>query len=663
MQIQWLDGCVSWLTFYGLAYPLRGQVAALIFQKSLRRKNVVTAGSSNENTGTEASQESGQQSKSKKQIESSSLLKSRQAVVNLVGVDARRISTFAMMQFQIINSVGKLIFYSSFLVNLIGWIPFLVGIGSWALITPVNAYASRYYMRVSEGLMKTRDQKLAVINEALQGMRQIKFSALEVEWERRIWTWRDKEIRQIRKVFIGDTLMFMCWVLSPILLAATSLSTYAWLHSGLTPSVAFVSISIFKGLEVALSVLPEFLTSGMDTLVSMRRIDTYLCGTEIEKIVTQADHISFDNATIAWPEDEGAVNGAKKRYTLKTLNLSFPTGELSVISGKTGTGKTLLLNALLGEVDLLEGFIRMPHNEKLSLHHDATVHPGDWITSGSVAYVSQVPWLESSSLRNNILFGLPFFEDRYEKVIDVCALKKDLTALPDGDRTELGANGINLSGGQKWRVTLARAVYSRAEILIMDDIFSAVDAYVGRQIFDNCIAGHLCQGRTRILVTHHIGLVQPKARYVVELGEGSVLHCGSATDLAQDGTLKQIRVTEEDEIATPGEESAALCSQEASKTVKVGDNERSRGGDRRNGNGTGTGTSSHMVASKDTEAAKKFIEEEGRKKGVVKRHVYTTYIRASGGVILWAICILSFCAFEAGNIGEIFSSALNDVFC
>ena len=614
---------------------------------------------SNGKEGEEESTQDGKQTQDNGQAEPSTLSKSRQAVVNLVGVDARRISTFAMMQFQIINSIGKLVLYSAFLVNLIGWIPFIVGIGSWALITPINTYASRYYMRVSETLMKTRDQKLAVVNEALQGMRQIKFSALEAEWEKRIWTWRNREIEQIRRVFIGDTLMFMCWVLSPILLAATSLSTYAWLHNELTPSVAFVSISIFKGLEVALSVLPEFLTSGMDTLVSMKRIDIYLSASEIEKIVTQADHISFENATIAWPEDGESVKGVRERYALQKLNLSFPTGELSVISGKTGTGKTLLLNALLGEVDLLTGAIRMPLSEMRLCqmppsHNSATVHPGNWIVSGSVAYVGQVPWLESSSLRDNILFGLPFSQDRYQKVIDVCALKKDLTALPDGDGTELGANGINLSGGQKWRVTLARAVYSRAQILIMDDIFSAVDAYVGRQIFDNCIIGDLCQGRTRILVTHHIGLVQPKARYVVELGEGSVLHCGLVSDLTQDGTLQQIRATEEEEISNRGDnssESPTLQSHGTSTTGAVKGNSDAQGGGGQNGDDTGT--SSHVTAPKDTQTAKKFIEEEGRKKGTVKAHVYKTYIRASGGAILWAICILSFCAFEGGNIGKI----------
>lgn len=174
---------------------------------------------------------------------------------------------------------------------------------------------------------------------------------------------------------------------------------------------------------------------------------------------------------------------------------------------------------------------------------DGKAHPGNWILAGSVAYVGQTPWLENAPLRDNILFGLPFLPDCYDKALEVCALKKDLDILTDGDRTELGANGINLSGGQKWRVTLARAIYSQAEILVMDDIFSAVDAHVGRQIFQDCIAGDIFRARTRILVTHHVSLVQSRTKYLVELGEGTVLHHGLTSDLAEDGTLRRSGAT------------------------------------------------------------------------------------------------------------------------
>lgn len=669
---QWINGWVNWFSINQVAFPMRGQLSAIIFEKSLRRKNVKIAekntdeakddkgkakkadnqnGDDANNENTDDSNNTKKDKKkdkkdakkdAKKEKEDETVLKSRQAIVNLVGVDARRISSFAMFQFLIIDSVGRLILYSVVLIQLIGWLPFGAGLMAWALVLPFNTYASKYYMRASETLMKTRDEKLAVVNEALLGMRQIKFSALEKEWQGRIWAMREKELKQLIKVFIGDTVLFCCWVISPILLAAVSLAVYATVHQELTPKIAFTSIGIFKGLELALGGLPEFLTAGIDTLVSIRRVDAYLKGPEMTKVISEGSDIAFENASVAWPIDEEKTPD-EERFILNQLDLSFPAGELSVVSGKTGSGKSLLLNALLGEVDLMQGAINMPRPVPILERNDAKAHPGNWILPGTVAYVSQVPWLESTSLRENIIFGMPLVEERYNEVLEVCALKKDLEILTDGDKTELGANGINLSGGQKWRVTLARAIYSRAEILIMDDIFSAVDAHVGRHIFEKCVAGPLCQGRTRILVTHHVGLVESQAKYLVELGEGTVLHAGLTSDLAEDGTLQKIRTNEQAEILDEGngESSTAVNSERASVA---------EGSD---ANGTKkTDESPSEEAPKDKKDAKKYIEDESREKGMVKSHVYATYLKDSGGVFFWIVCVIIYTSFEAGDIGR-----------
>lgn len=517
-----------------------------MFEKSLRRKNVRAAEKRQDGDKTI---EDGDEDDTKSEGASlaapqdSCATKSRQAVVNLVGVDSKHVADFLQVQFYIISSAVKLVIYSAFLVRLIGWLPFGAGILARALVLPISAWLSNVYMKAEDTLMKTRDRKLAVVNEALLGMRQIKFSALERQWEDKITKMRETELGDIRRVFAADSVLFFCWVASPILLAAASLAVYASVHGALSPSVAFVSVGIFKSLEVSLSAIPECLASGLDTIVSIRRIEAYLNGPEIEKTVSEGTGVAFADATVAWPVDQEVAD--EDRFILNHVNLSFPAGELSVISGKTGTGKCLLLNALLGEADLLQGSIIMPATTPPLERNDDMAHPGNWTLPGSVAYVGQTPWLESTSFRENILFGLPFLEDRYNKVLDACALRKDLEILIDGDKTELGANGVNLSGGQKWRVTLARAVYSRAEILIMDDIFSAVDAHVGRQIFEMCIAGDICKGRTRILVTHHVALVQSQAKYLVEFGDGTVLHHGLTSDLAEDGTLQVIKLHEQ----------------------------------------------------------------------------------------------------------------------
>lgn len=635
---KWVEGWVFWYSFASIALPIRSQLSTLIFEKSLRRKNVKSADKSKE------SDEPQDQAEDKKNEEDaddgSSVLKSRQAIVNLVGVDALRISNFTGFQFLIINSVFKLLFFSFFLVRLIGWIPFTAGLVAWGLTLPANTYFSRELLSRSDKLMKLRDEKLAVVNEALLGMRQIKFAALESRWEKRILAMRERELKTLWGLFVVDTGLFGCWVVSPILLAATSLAVYAVMNGQLLPSVAFVSIGIFKALEVSLGVLPELITMGVDTFVSLKRIQTYLNGPEMKNTLSEGTDVAFEDASIAWPEDDETPD--EDRFILRSLNIRFPAGELSVISGKTGTGKSLLLSAILGETDVLEGSVYVPNTIAPEERHDAQANLGDWIIPGSIAYVGQTPWLESASLRDNILFGLPFVEERYNQVVDVCALKKDLQILTDGDKTELGANGINLSGGQKWRVTLARAIYSRADILVMDDVFSAVDAHVGRHIFEKCVTGDICKGRTRILVTHHVALVQSKAKYIVELGEGVALHAGLISDFIKDGTLEEIRQHEETVQQASEDEttdsSTAVNSEEASITDPAENNENN---------------ALHKVPSKN---AKQFIQEEVRERGVVKKHVYLTYLQDSGGVVLWSICALVFLGYEVGILGENYKS-------
>jgi hypothetical protein len=244
-----MDGWVSYYSIAMISQPMKAQLSALIYEKSLRRKNVKSAEKSADDNTTPSSQadenagagnpsdaeagngaadgDSSINGKDKGKTnnlgtarpeDESSVLKSRQAIVNLVGVDTNRISNFAAVQFIIVNSLGKLIVYSAFLITIIGWIPFTAGITAWALMLPLNTYFSRRYVRLSEKLMKVRDDKLAVVNEALLGMRQIKFAALEEQWEKHIMDWREKELSVTWQVFLGAGLpVLFCWLLRHLL--------------------------------------------------------------------------------------------------------------------------------------------------------------------------------------------------------------------------------------------------------------------------------------------------------------------------------------------------------------------------------------------------------------------------------------------------------------
>ena len=454
---------------------------------------------------------------------------------------------------------------------------------------------------------------------------------------------REKELKACWDVFANDTVLFGCWVTSPIALAAASLAVYAIMHGGLTPSVAFVSIGVFKSLEVTLSVIPELMTDVMDCWISMKRIDKYLKGPEISKVTKNNTEVAFENASLAWPVDEETPEA--ERFVLRNVDFTFPKGELSVISGKTGTGKSLMLAAILGESDLLAGSIYTPDAPTLDERQDQKANRDNWILPASIAFVGQIPWIENATLKDNILFGLPMDEDRYQATISACALKKDFDMLTDGDKTELGANGINLSGGQKWRVTLARAIYSRAGILVMDDIFSAVDAHVGRHIYEKCLTGDLCKGRTRILVTHHVALCEPKTKFFVELGDGVVLNSGLKSELEEDGVLDKIKSHEQSQ--------QEIAEEEALTAVNSDTNSQAEGQDAANGDGGEDAAPLKKVPSKAV-APQKFVEEEARERGAIKTKVYSTYLHDSGGWVWWFGSGLLFLTCQVLVVGEFF---------
>ena len=376
------------------------------------------------------------------------------------------------------------------------------------------------------------------------------------------------------------------------------------------------------------------MTDALDAWVSMKRIDEYLESPEIQPIKKEGPEVTFENASIAWPVDDDIP--AEGRFVLRDLSLKFPKGELSVISGKTGRGKSLLLAAILGEADLLKGRVRVPRAPSFPDRHDYKATRADWIIPGAVAYVAQIPWIENASIRDNILFGLPLEEARYRATIDACALKKDLEMFTDGELTEVGANGINLSGGQKWRVTLARAMYSRAGILVMDDIFSAVDSHVGRHLFEHCVCGPLGHGRTRILVTHHVALCAPKTSYLVELGEGQVLHAGFVADMDQDGTLDLIKQHEQSQQRL-SEAATAVNSDDSGLDDGIEDAD---------------GSALQRVVSKSAAHPRKFVEDESRDIGAVKTHVYLAFLRESGGWLFWICVFVVFISFECIGVGR-----------
>lgn len=645
-----IDALLFWLVWSLIAIPMQEQLGAVVFAKSMRRKAVKTAKKTRE-TITEPAQDSNLpqapvNGKPEDEEEEEDVQKSNQTIINLVAVDARRICDTAASSYLLPGSLLKLAIAVYFLVSLLGWASTLAGLAVSVIVTPVNVYLAKKFTNAQNDLMKYRDQKVAVVTEVLQGIRQVKFSALEVPWQDKVMAIRETELAAIWRVFMYDVGLITIWIIGPLMLSAVSLAVYVILHGGLSASVAFTAIAVFSSLEMSLAVIPELLSLFLEGWVSAGRIDKYLGLSEKIENTAPADHIAFESASVAWPADDDTPE--EDRFVLRKLNLKFPSKGLSLISGKTGSGKSLLLAAILGECDVLEGTLRVPRPPPLEERFDDAAHGGNWLIDSAIAFVSQTPWIENATIKDNILFGLPYHETRYDQVLYACALKKDLEMLPDGELTDIGANGINLSGGQKWRVSFARALYSRAGILILDDIFSAVDAHTGRHLYEKALTGELGIGRTRILVTHHVGLCLPRTDYSVFLEDGTAKHVGTIEELRQSDNLSSILAQDVEEgqsTENEANESNESTSDESFDSdggaLKKILSKRSRRDSVVDGQ------------DKPKQTPKKFVEEETREVGHVKLSIYKRFFKAGGSVPFWGLVILAYTSFTALILGRV----------
>ena len=637
----WLESWLFWLIWANIGIVVRQELSALIFMKAMRKKDVkgIRKATSQHSEGHLAvNSVSGPDGEilATEDDEDDEVQKSRQSTINLVGVDAKRVSDFTTFNYIFPGAACKLVVSIIFLIQLIGWPSLLAGLAVTLFSTPVNIYCSKKYSTAQGDLMKVRDQKMAVVTEALQGIRQIKFSALEQQWQTRIGRMRNQELKTQWRVFQLNTVLICIWILGPVMLSAVALAVYAVLHGDLSASVAFTTIAVFGQIESTLAIIPELTTESLDAWVSLKRIEGYLTTPEKVDNTIQADTISFENAAIAWPSDDPEESNDK--YVLRNINLSFPERELSVVSGRTGSGKSLLLASILGEADILQGEVKVPRAPTLQERFDHKATREDWIIPTAMAFVAQIPWIENATIKDNILFGLPFDGRRYHLVLSSCALEKDLDMLPDGELTEIGANGINLSGGQRWRVTFARALYSRAGILVLDDIFSAVDAHVGRHLFEEALTGDLGKGRTRILVTHHVALCLPKTAYSVHLGDGTVEHVGFVEELQRTGSLADILKREMELEADEASEAEALLKEEG--VLGIQDMLDNRGDQNLK-------IDDSKLNGMANAQPKKFTEEEHRESGSIKLGVYKEYFKTSGGSWFWISVLATYTAYMA----------------
>ncbi|KAH9108313.1 hypothetical protein AeMF1_016510 [Aphanomyces euteiches] len=331
-------------------------------------------------------------------------------------------------------------------------------------------------------------------------MQIIKLNAWEERYYSKLCDLRADELTSFwTQIWIAVGLTAMNNI-APVALTTISFACYVLvLKQPLTAAKVFTALSLFNMVKQPMMRLPQIVAAFMQAAVSYKRFSEFLALEERDPTIV-TDNVSANNVALEVVDGSFGWDAEKPFFT--NLQFQVKHGEFVVVHGSVGEGKTSLCNVLLGELDKYQGTVGV---------------------NGRVAYFAQQPWIQNMTIRENILFGLPYDRVKYNRVIEACALQKDLTLFAAGDRTEIGSKGVNVSGGQKARISLARACYSEADIFILDSPLSAVDAIVQNEIFTKCFLS-LLRNKTILLVTHSPEIIA--SRYIdrtIEVKDGKLI--------------------------------------------------------------------------------------------------------------------------------------------
>ncbi|KAI0066574.1 P-loop containing nucleoside triphosphate hydrolase protein [Artomyces pyxidatus] len=454
-----------------------------------------------------------------------------------------------------------------FLYQYLGWSAF-VGMVSMLILFPIPGKFAQLLQNLQQETANATDSRVQTVTDTLAVLRMIKLFGWEPKMADRLAGKRDIELRFVRRKEILNMLTGIVNYVIPVITMIVTFGTYtAIMKQELKPSIIFPSMAVFDLLAIQLHSVFGSIILMTQAKVSMDRITDFLQNTELlDEYTTSAEHvvideahkeeIGFGRASFTWSNDDavsGAETPSKRKFVLRIDGeVKFMKGSINLIVGPTGSGKTSLLMALLGEMHFIpsgnESWYNLPRE-------------------GGVAYAAQESWVQNETIRHNILFGSPYDETRYNDVVYQCGLKRDLSLFDAGDKTEVGEKGLTLSGGQKARVTLARAIYSSAKIILLDDILAALDVHTARWIVEKCFKGYLVRDRTILLVTHNVALASPIADHVVSLGlNGTIAAHASVSDaIAKDENLKAELAMEVEKIA---EDSKEIYAEEPDTAAK-----------------------------------------------------------------------------------------------
>ena len=505
-------------------------------------------------------------------------------ILNLMRNDVYEVAQ-RFWEFQTLITTPLALILSVVLVwKLIGW-PCLLGVVTVILAQCINALITRVLLQWEKLRRSATDAKLQSTSQFVEAIRHLRWYGWQEFWLDLILQARQKELNlKIRTSFWTVMISFINALASSMFPVAAFYAYTSLAGLPLRIDIAFPALQLFKMLESSLCQIPGLITMLLSARIAVGRIEAFMVepdkedATALSVASNEGPKLQLHNASYAWPGHSDLV--------LHKIDLTFPVG-LNVIVGEVASGKSAFLQSILGELDSRNGYVSRP--------------------SGMVGYCAQTPWLQSMSIRDNILFSSPFDETRYKRILEACALTVDMASFKDKDRSLIGENGIGLSGGQRARVALARAVYSRSSLLLLDDPLSALDHETADFIVKNCFQGPLMDGRTILLVTHRVELCANVARQIIEIVDGRARRLDRTEELCE---LHQVQSSE--------------------STVEK---EGQRG------------------EIEETPASSKFLEDEKRVHGGVKAKVYWEYIKA-GRLSFWGILVIILAIFRLVDVGE-----------
>ncbi|XP_061456060.1 ATP-binding cassette sub-family C member 6 isoform X2 [Rhineura floridana] len=556
-------------------------------------------------------------------------------IVNLVSVDVQKLMELVIYFNGTWLAPIRILICFVFLWQLLGPSA-LTAVAVFSFLLPLNFAISKKRSQFQEAQMKYKDSRAKLTSAVLSDIKILKLHGWEKNFMGKVLGIRTQELQALRASQLLFSVSLASFHSSTFLIAFIMFAVYTLVdeQNVLDVQKAFVSLALINILNRAHSFLPFSINAVMQAKISLKRLAAFLCLEELDQTETDSgsldcmlDGVVVRNGTFCWCREGPPC--------LKRINLAIPRGSLCAVVGQVGAGKSSLLSALLGELHKTEGILAM---------------------KGTVAFVPQKPWIQNASVEDNITFGQKMDRRWYDRVVRACALQLDLDSFPAGSQTEIGEKGINISGGQKQRLSLARAVYKKASVYLLDDPLSAVDAQVGQHIFDQVIGPNgLLNNKTRVLVTNTVHIL-PKVDNIVLITNGAISETGCCQELVQrQGAfadfLRSHNPDKKEGQDMQGTGVEIIPTGRMTHQRKLG--ESYKPSTERGGYKPTVGERAGFVA-----------EGEKRLTGRAKASIYLTYLRVAGS-LLWAYIVLLFIGQQVASFcqGYWLSLWANDPVC